>query len=50
MKGCVVRWKWFGEFVYLGDGVGVFRRCEVAVSSRTRFGWVRFRVAMLEAF
>ena len=31
------------EFMYPGDRVSVSGRCEVAVTARTRCGWVKFR-------
>ena len=32
-----------GKFTYAGDRVGDGRRCEAAVTARTRCGWVKFR-------
>ena len=29
------------KFTYLGDRVSADRGCEVAVSNRTRYGWLR---------
>ena len=31
------------EFTYLGDSVSAGGRCEAAVTTRTRCGWVKFR-------
>ena len=31
------------EFTYLGDRVSASRRCEAAVTARTRRGWVKLR-------
>ena len=31
------------EFSYLGDGINSGGGCEVAVTSRTRIGWAKFR-------
>ena len=31
------------EFTYLGDRVGAGGGCEVAVTARTRCGWVMFK-------